>query len=112
MQYKNEYSSKWEEPAVMYINADREVSYIDVDKLLGTSNNEIIISPFIKVKEIKQLDEIVTGNSIRKIKNYSVSIENQELEEIPENERKAILQYILDDADSINDKLYINCDLS
>ena len=102
---ENEYCSKWEEPAVMYINADKEVTYLDIDKLLGTANNEIIISPFTKVKDIKQLDEIVTGNSIRKIKNYSVSIENQELEEIPENERKAILKYILDDADSINDKL-------
>ena len=102
---ENEYCSKWEEPAVMYINADKDVSYIDVDKLLGTSNNEIIISPFTKIKNIKQLDEIVTGNSLRKIKNYSVSIENQELEEIPENERQAILKYILDDADSINDKL-------
>ena len=102
---ENEYSLKWDEPAVMYINADKNVAYINIDEILGTNNNEIIISPFTKISNIKQLDEIVNNSLSRKIKNYSVTIENQELEEIPETERQAILKYILDTADSINDKL-------
>lgn len=100
-----EYSLKWEEPAMMYICAKADVAYINIDEILGIKSDEIIISPFTKVISIKELDDIKTTNNYKSIKNYTVSIENQELHEMIETEKVGLYKYILDQADGINDKL-------
>lgn len=99
-----EYSLKWEEPAMIYICGMPDVAYINIDEILGIKSDEIIISPFTKVTSIKELDEL-KSNIYKSMKNYTVTIENQELHEIPEIEKVGLYKYILDQADSINDKL-------
>ena len=54
----------------------------NIDEILGIKSDEIIISPFTKVISIKELDDIKTTNNYKSIKNYTVSIENQELHEM------------------------------
>ncbi|MGN1298530.1 MAG: hypothetical protein ACI4UE_00885 [Candidatus Scatovivens sp.] len=100
-----EYSLKWEEPAIMYICGMPDVPYINIDDILGIKSDEIIIAPFTKVISIKELDDLKNNNIYKSIKSYSISIENQELQEINEAERKGLYNYILDQSDNINDKL-------
>lgn len=96
-----EYSLRWEEPAMLYVCGKADVAYINVDEVLGIKSDEIIISPFTKVNDIKELDELKSSS----IKNYTVTIENQELQEIDDAESKGIYKYIIEQADQINDKL-------
>ena len=96
-----EYSLRWEEPAMLYVCGKDDVAYINVDEVLGIKSDEIIISPFTKVNDIKELDELKSSS----IKNYTVTIENQELQEIDDAESKGIYKYIIEQADQINDKL-------
>ena len=96
-----EYSLRWEEPAMLYVCGKADVAYINIDEVLGIKSDEIIISPFTKVNEIKELDELKSSS----IKNYTVTIENQELQEIDDAESKGIYKYIIEQADQINDKL-------
>ena len=96
-----EYSLRWEEPAMLYVCGKADVAYINIDEVLGIKSDEIIISPFTKVNEIKELDELKSSS----IKNYTVTIENQELQEIDDAESKGIYKYITEQADQINDKL-------
>lgn len=102
---ENEYSIKWDEPVVEYICAESDVAYINVDEILGIKNEEVIISPFTKITNIKEIDEIKNSNTYKKIRNYTLTIENQKLEEIPELEEKGLYEYILNEANNINDKL-------
>lgn len=102
----NEYSAIWNRPAVMYIYGNENIPYLDVDKVFGRGNtSEIIISPFTRITQIAEADEIHLNNVSKPIRAYNVAIEKQELEELSEQERTGLFHYILDNANSVNRRL-------
>lgn len=102
-----EFCNLWNRPAIMYICGNANIPYIEIDKVLGKNdeNSEVIISPFTKIKEIREGDEITLENSGKTIKTYHVKIEKQELEELSEEERIGLYHYIVDNANSVNRRL-------
>ncbi len=104
---EKDFSTIWNRPAVMYICGSSNIPYIEVDKVLGkmNENSEIIISPFTRIKEIKEGNEIIIENSSKTIKTYNVVLEKQELDELQEEERIGLYHYILDNANTINRRL-------
>ena len=102
-----EYCSFWNRPAIMYICGNANIPYIETDKIFGEKNEnaEVIVSPFTKIKEIKEGSEISIENSGKTIKTYHVKLEKQELEELLEEERIGLYHYIVDNANSVNRRL-------
>ena len=104
---ENEFSAIWNKPAVMYICGTSNIPYISVDEILGKQNDsqEIIIAPFTKIINIKEIGEQEIENNSKKICMYNVTIEKQELEQLTLAERNGLYNYIIENADSINRKL-------
>ena len=104
---EKEFCSVWSRPAIMYICGNSNIPYIKMDEVLGKQddNAEVIISPFTKIKEISEGEEIRIENSGKTIKTYHVKLEKQELEELSEQERMGLYHYIVDNANSVNRRL-------
>ena len=104
---ENEFSIIWNKPAVMYICGTSDIPYISVDEILGKQNDyqEIIIAPFTKIKEIKEIGELEIENSSKKIRTYNVTLEKQELDQLTLSERNGLYNYIIENAGLINRKL-------
>lgn len=104
---ENEFSALWNKPAVMYICGTSNIPYISVDEILGKQNDsqEIIIAPFTKIIDIKEIGEQEIENSSKKLRIYNVTIEKQELEQLTLSERNGLYNYIVENAGSINRKL-------
>ncbi len=104
---QKEFSTVWNRPALMYICGNSNIPYLEVDEILGKRNDqaEVIIAPFTKIKEIKENNEITLENSVKTIKTYDVKLEKQELDELSEEERNGLYNYILDNVNSINRRL-------
>lgn len=100
------YAKKWDKPALLRITLDEEVPFIDVDKILGenSSTNEIIISPFTKIKSIEE-DKTIDTKDTSLYMAYHVVLEKQNLEDLTEVERKGLYNYILENSYSIKRKL-------
>ena len=104
---ENEFSTVWQSPAVMYICGEANIPYIVVDDILGkkNENQEMIIAPFTRIKEIKEYKEIEMPNHVKTLRTYNVSLEKQELEQLSEEERNGLYQYIIEHADDIDKRL-------
>ena len=103
---ERKYACAWNEPAIMYIKGSCDVSYIDFDELedINTENkNDILISPFTKIKSISSNGDIRVDNKI--IKTYSVSLEKQALQGMPKEDKQNLYINILGNSDYINIKL-------
>ena len=101
------FSTVWNRPAIMHISGSSNIPYIEVDEVLGKTNeySEVIISPFTKIKEIRDGEEISLENSSKTIRTYHIVLEKQELEELSEQERIGLYHYVLDNANSVNRRL-------
>lgn len=103
---ERKYACAWNEPAIMYIKGSSDVAYIDFDELenINTENkNDILISPFTKIKSISSNGDIRIDNKI--IKTYSVSLEKQGLQGMPKEDKQNLYINILGNSDYINIKL-------
>ena len=95
-----------EMPALLNISGDANVPVLNVDSVLENETNdpEILISPFTKIKEFKENEQIALEDE-RILRIYTVTLEKQDLQEITEEERKAIYDYIMASTDVVDQKL-------
>lgn len=103
----NVYSSIWNRPACMNITLDSNIPFINLRNILKEKKykNEIIISPFTKIKFISEDEEKKIDKNSKTTKVYNVELEKQYLDELSENERNGLYQYILENAYYIKKKL-------
>ena len=93
-------------PALLNIVGDGNIPVLNVDKVLGNETNEpeILISPFTKIKEFKENEQISLEDE-RSLRIYSVTLEKQDLQDITEEERKSIYDYIMASTEVVDQKL-------
>lgn len=95
-----------EMPALLNIAGDGNVPVLNIDEVLGneTKEPEILISPFTKIKEFKENEQISLEDE-RSLRIYTVTLEKQDLQEITEEERKSIYDYIMASTEVVDQKL-------
>lgn len=90
--------------AIVYINGDSNIPYMNLDDVFGTNNKNIIISPFTKVTNVAECAcTEINGN---KINTYNITIEKQELEEMSLEDKEQLYNYIISNSDEINKTLH------
>lgn len=95
-----------EMPALLNIAGDGNVPVLNIDEVLGieTKEPEILISPFTKIKEFKENEQIALEDE-RILRIYTVTLEKQDLQEITLEERQSIYDYIMASTEVVNQKL-------
>ena len=103
----NEYSAIWNRPACMNITLDENVPFIYLKEILKDRKykNEILVSPFTKIKFIEENTEEKIDKGLKIAKCYNVELEKQFLDELSERERNGLYQYILENAYYIKKKI-------
>ena len=97
---QSQFSSNWSRPIAIQINGDKDVPYIH----LNDEDDEIIVAPFTKVINIEEKSNSLENmNSF--LKFYDISIESQELDVLPETEKQNLYEEIIQNADTVNQKL-------
>ena len=109
----NEYSASWNRPACMNIVLEENVPFVYLKDVLKDRKykNEILISPFTKIKYISEDAEQKIDKSAKIAKCYNVELEKQFLDELNERERNGLYQYILENAYYIKKKIVECIDL-
>lgn len=103
---EKDYSLKWNEPAVMYIRGSSDIPYIDFDELENIeipNQKNILISPFTKIKTITNGGDLKLENKIAR--TYNITLEKQELQGMPKEDKQNLYINILGNSDFINLKL-------
>lgn len=103
----NVYSAIWNRPACMNIVLDSNIPYVIVKDVLRDKKykNEVIISPFTKIKYFSEDQEQKIDRSMKTSKVYDIELEKQNLDELNERERSGLYQYILENAYYIKKKI-------
>ena len=93
-------------PVIINFSGEVNIPYINIDDVLENETNapEILITPFTKIKDIKQIQEIELEDA-KKIPIYNVVLEKQDLQELTFEEKEALYNYILTSADVANQKI-------
>lgn len=102
---ESKYSLNWNRPTCMNIALDEKVPFIHLKDVLENCNDEILISPFTKIRSISEGDEKKVGKNAKTVKNYNVELEKQNLDELTDRERNCLYDYILENTYSINKKI-------
>ena len=104
---KRDFSAVWNKPALMYVCGDSSIPFISVKEVLKDSNfsDEVIIAPFTIIKNIQDAGEVSIPGTSKTIKTYNITLEKQNLQQLSEEDREGLYNYIIDSADSINYKL-------
>ena len=89
--------------AIINIYGDKNVPYIMLKNVLDETNQEVLISPFTKVKEISDCSEV--ENEDRNIRTYNLKLECQELQEMSDDDKIVLYNYITTNSDLINDTI-------
>ena len=103
---ESKYACVWNEPAVMYIRGSKDISYLAFDEIDGIDipeKKDILISPFTRIKTISNNGDLKINNKI--LKTYNVSLEKQELQGMPKEDKQNLYINILGNSDYINIKL-------
>ncbi|MBP3597159.1 MAG: hypothetical protein J6J60_07180 [Clostridia bacterium] len=103
---EKQYAINWNEPAVMYIRGAKDIPYIAFDELENIqipTYNDILISPFTKIKTISAGGDLKIENKVAK--TYNITLENQELQGMPKEDKQNLYINILGNSDFINIKL-------
>ncbi len=97
------FSVNWDNPAVIYINLNDNVPFIDMSDVVEDYGDnwekEILLAPFTKVDGLKEISKYNGKNY------YTLSISKQDLPEIDEKQRKLIYKEILEDSNKMGNKL-------
>lgn len=93
-------------PAIMNFVGDVDVPYLNIDEVLDieTDMPEMLIAPFTKIKDFKDV-KLIKLDDGRRLPIYSITLEKQDLQELTEQEKDAVYNYILTSADVVNQKL-------
>jgi hypothetical protein len=88
---------------VLYICGEANIPYMMLKDVLKTKSDEVLISLFTKVKNISESNAIKIDNE--EIRTYTVNLEKQELQEMSENDKIALYNYIISNSDLVNTTL-------
>jgi len=102
---EKKYSVEWNRPACMNITLDKNVPYIYISEILEDKNDEVLISPFTKIKDMEEDKDKKVNKNSKTIKIYNIQLEKQELEELTDRERNGLYDFVLENAYSIERKL-------
>lgn len=95
-------TNTWGRYALLKINCDQNLVYANLSSILENADDQFLISPFIKINSIKEID-IPNENEI--LKTYQIDLVMQELDSIPDEESEKLYQEILENVDTVNSKL-------
>lgn len=109
----NCYAAKWNRPACMNLVLESNIPYIYIKDILKEKKykNEVLISPFTKIKYISEDEEKRLEKNSKELKVYSIELEKQTLDSLTERERSGLYNYILENAYSIRRKIIESIDL-
>ncbi len=102
---ENEFAANWNRPTCINIKLDDDVPYFIVKNVLEDNKDDVIISPFTKIKTFELSSEKQLNNTSKTIKIYNIGLEKQELEELNDKERYGLYNYILENSYLIERKL-------
>lgn len=88
---------------VMYICGNKDVPYIMLKDVLEKENTEVLIAPFTEISEIK--DGAQLEDEEGKIRTYKISLQRQELQEMSDDDKIALYNYIISNSDLVNTTL-------
>ena len=100
----NTFSNNWNRPARLNISIENNVPYMYIKDVIKRykNKNEILISPFTKLKFFEEIQE---DEDIKSRKIFNISLEKQPLDTLTEAQRKGLYSFIIDNAPLINKKL-------
>lgn len=94
---------------IVNVIGDKNIPYIDLEDILKDDKEEVLISLFTIQKEIKESEPIKIND--REINTYNLKIEKQELQEMSEEDKLALYNYIISNSDKINKTLIDSAEL-
>ena len=88
---------------VAYIYGDKDIPYLVLKDILGDDNKEVLISPFTEISEISDGAQI--EGEEKNIHTYKINLVPQELQEMSDDDKIALYNYIISNSDLINTTL-------
>lgn len=89
---------------IMYICGDKEIPYIMLKEIFGIDSHEVLIAPFTEVSSVK--DGIQLENDDSNIVTYKIELVRQELQEMSDDDKIALYNYIISNSDLVNTTLF------
>lgn len=102
---ENKYSSIWNRPTCLTIKLDSKVPFVILRDIFEDNTENVLISPFTKIKNITVGEEKKLKVNSKILKNYVIELEKQNLDELSADERNGLYNYILDNAYSIKRRI-------
>lgn len=103
---EEEQTENIELPVLVNLIGDKNIPYIELEKILGTvkAEEEVLISPFTKIKKVEEVGEKDLDED-KNLKIYNMYLEKQELVKMSKEEKTGLYTYLLTNADLVNEKL-------
>lgn len=103
---EEEQTENIELPVLVNLIGDKNIPYIELEKILGTvkAEEEILISPFTKIKKVEEVGEKDLDED-KNLKIYNMYLEKQELVKMSKEEKTGLYTYLVTNADLVNEKL-------
>ena len=94
---------------IVNVFGDSDISYINLSNILEDSKDEILVSLFTKQKEIKESNYIKINN--KEVRTYDLKIEKQDIQEMSNEDKIALYNYIISNSDLVNSTLVSSANL-
>lgn len=93
-------------PVLVNLIGDKNIPYIELEKILGTvkAEEEVLISPFTKIKKVEEVGEKNLAED-KNLKIYNMYLEKQELVKMSKEEKTGLYTYLVTNSDLVNEKL-------
>lgn len=93
-------------PVLVNLIGDKNIPYIELEKILGTvkAEEEVLISPFTKIKKVEEVGEKDLAED-KNLKIYNMYLEKQELVKMSKEEKTGLYTYLVTNSDLVNEKL-------
>lgn len=103
---EEEQTENIELPVLVNLIGDKNIPYIELEKILGNvkAEEEILISPFTKIKKVEEVGEKDLDED-KNLKIYNMYLEKQELVKMNKEEKTGLYTYLVTNADLVNEKL-------
>jgi hypothetical protein len=103
---EEEQTENIELPVLVNLIGDKNIPYIELEKILGTvkAEEEVLISPFTKIKKVEEDGEKDLDED-KNLKIYNMYLEKQELVKMSKEEKTGLYTYLVTNADLVNEKL-------
>ena len=90
---------------IMYICGDKDVPYIMLKEVLENDSKEVLIAPFTEIKEIKDGVQVESEEEDGKLRTYKIELARQDLQEMSDDDKIALYNYIISNSDLVNTTL-------